>query len=206
MYHYMMTTANDARELQLSASPDEIIQFISNGFELFGFNQENTAFLIWVSEDESVWRPIFGTDDTEPTLFPLMAVSERMKGLTDEECYAIGKKALSAYNTIRKRWLNYQITQKSNKALSEALDDMRKQMLGVESVVAGTEYEVLFDLKYKQRKKNYYCAAEFNVGQRTVDRMIEQMTMRIGYILHLSMKPRQLQELLEWPERYERQG
>ena len=202
MYHYVLAKCEEMEEIVLSSSPDDLRQFLPKLLEFMGYTAGDAAMVVWVRSDtENVWYPIFGAEEESPCLFPLNAPNVA-KMPTEEEYSLIGRKALDAYEAIRANWVKMKGSGHRQKpTMRKTLDEFQDKMLMLESAVAGTEYEVLFDLKYKQKRKNIDCAMELHVGERTVNRQVEEMALHVGRVLHISVKPRTLQVLLEWAER-----
>ena len=207
MYHYVLAKCDEMEEIVLSSSPDDLKQFLPTFLEFMGYAADDAVIVVWLrSDEENVWYPIFGAQEDSPSLFPLNAPNV-MKMLTDDEYASIGKKALDAYETIRANWVKINKSGHRHKpTMRKTLDDWQDKMLMLESAVAGTDYEILFELKYKQKQKNINCAMKLHVGERTVNRQVEEMALHVGRVLHISAKPRALQALLEWAERYVKRG
>lgn len=201
MYQYVLANEQETQEFALASPPSEFMQGMSAVMSFFGFDLNTVPVIVYAREEgEGAWQPILGTDDKEPVLFPMLAAN-KPKPLEEKEYYEIGHKALGVYDAMRKKWMDIKKSgYKKDKHVRQILDVLQSKMLEIESVVAGTEYEKLFDLKFKQKKNNDACAMALYIAGRTVQRNVDRMAVYIGQILIISMKPRKLQELLDWME------
>ncbi|SFU95634.1 hypothetical protein [Alicyclobacillus macrosporangiidus] len=199
-YMYVFMDTDRQVEIRSVTPPEELLRVMGVVAEFLGFRWDELSIAIYTRAREGeAWQPIHGTDVTDSVLFPLPSKGNvKMK---DSDYYNIGRKILQNYVVMRE-WAE---RLRANSALEEttrALADLEANLRTIEMVVEGTEMQRLFDYKYKQGQKQYVCAAKLHMSPRTLNRKLHAMAVYIGRILHATLKPRRLQQLMRVPDEW----
>jgi hypothetical protein len=195
-YSYSMTHRDREVKLACTAPPEQLLEALSGFAELLGFQFSELPIVMYVRTSEGgMWQPIHGTTETVPSLFPLPPGNVFV--LKEDDYYRIGHKVLDSY-VVMHRWVSrLHASQRVHEETKVLLDDLEGKMSEIENVVYGTDMERLFRLKYQQEEKNYVAAQELYLSQRTFNRKVRELVIHVGWILHSTLTPRRLQEIMQ---------
>ncbi|MCL6600281.1 MAG: hypothetical protein K6T81_16320 [Alicyclobacillus macrosporangiidus] len=199
-YTYAIMHSDEQVELTCDSPPEQFMQVVTSVLTLLGFRLEEVPLNVYVQRaDNGVWEAIHGEEETSGAfLFPLPPSSKSKEPtLGDEEYYQIGRKALAVYGQLRDRVSRLKASKLAgDRAVQAAIRDLQEKMRAIERAVQGTDMENLFSWRYARNAKIDFCAVKLHLSARSVNRRVHEMAVYIGRVLHSTLKPRQLQDLM----------
>ena len=200
-YTYVMTWGDHTVEIRLDVSPDHAQALLQGFAQVLGFDWDELSVAIYCRQgDAGVWQPLHGISDRAALLFPLPVQARDDLRLTDKQYVALGQRILSAYEGVRERLRKVEQYQRRVDDTSQKQAQTRKTLWQyvqrVEQTIVGTQWEELFRKRYEDKRINEIAAMDLHVSLRKLDRDRNQMYGHVGQILHETMRPKDLRELL----------
>ncbi|MCL6441901.1 MAG: hypothetical protein K6T83_00300 [Alicyclobacillus sp.] len=208
VYSYVIAHAGKSgktTEVTSVLPPDELLQILDAFAELLGYKWKDIPIAIYARVGEgAMWQPISGVSDTTPTLIPVPPGAGDTEIFSDEDCFVLGQQVLDAYRELQNRSVkvrNARRLEDTQERIQQLLNEFETLMGTVESVVEGTEWARVFDLKCRRREKQYVAAKILHMSPRTWNRYVHDMTIYIGRVLHDTLPPRRLHEITQYSRR-----
>ncbi len=210
-YTYVMTWGDKTFEVCLDVPPDQAQTLLQGFAQVLGFDWDELSVAVYVRQgDAGVWQPLHGIPDRAALLFPLPVQARDDLRLTDKQYVALGQRILSAYESIRERLRKVESYQRrvddTPKKQAKTRQTLRAYVHHVEQAILGTEWEALFHKRYGEKRINEVAAMDLHVSLRKLDRDTNQMYGHVGQVLHETMRPKDLRDLLAYEQSRKHRG
>ena len=211
-YTYVLTWGDQTVEIRLDVFPDKAQALLRAFAQVLGFDWDELSVAVYVrAGDAGVWQPLHGIPDRAALLFPLPIQARDDLRLTDQQYVALGKRILSAYEGVRERLRKVEQYQRrvdddTLQKRERTCKTLRQYVHHVEQAILGTEWEALFRKRYGEKRINEVAAMDLHVSLRKLDRDTNQMYGHVGQVLHETMRPKDLRELLAYEQPRKHRG
>ena len=210
-YTYVITWGDDTVEVRLDVPPDQAQALLRGFAQVLGHKWGELSVAVYAREgDTGVWQPLHGVTDRAALLFPLPIQARDDLRLTDKQYEALGKRIMSAYEGLCDR---LQRVEQYHKRVDDTVKNrgkiyktLRQYVHRVEQAILGTEWEGLFRQRYGEKRINEVAAGALHVSLRKLDRDHNRMCAHVGQVLHGSMRPKDLRELLAYEQPRKHRG
>ncbi len=210
-YTYVITWGDDTVEVRLDVPPDQAQALLRGFAQVLGHKWGELSVAVYAREgDTGVWQPLHGVTDRAALLFPLPIQARDDLRLTDKQYEALGKRIMSAYEGLCDR---LQRVEQYHKRVDDTVKNrgkiyktLRQYVHRVEQAILGTEWEELFRQRYGEKRINEVAADALHVSLRKLDRDHNRMCAHVGQVLHGSMRPKDLRELLAYEQPRKHRG
>lgn len=210
-YTYVLTWGDQTAEMGLDVSPDKVQALLRGFAQVLGYDWGELPVAVYVRQgDAGVWQPLHGIPDRAALLFPLPIQARDDIRLTDKQYVALGQRILSAYEGVREHLRKVEPYQRrmddTPKKQAKTRKTLRAYVHHVEQAILGTEWEALFRKRYQEKEINVVAAQELHVSLRKLDRDTNQMYGHVGQVLHETMRPKDLRDLLAYEQHRKHRG
>ena len=210
-YTYVMTWGDKTFEVCLDVPPDQAQALLQGFAQVLGHKWDELSVAIYCRQgDAGVWQPLHGIPDRAALLFTLPIQARDDIRLTPKQYEELGKRVMSAYEGVRDQLEKVEKYQRrvddTPQKKERTCKTLRQYVQRVEQAIVGTEWEKLFRKRYEDKRINEIAAMDLHVSLRKLDRDRGQMYGHVGQVLHETMRPKDLRELLAYEQPRKHRG